>query len=1257
MGQQPRQSQSGNAEKSRATIPPRNAPASSRETIPPGQRDSVPVTSATSGQLGPEFGRYTIEECLGQGAMGTVYRAHDRQLDRMVALKIPKFTIEDGPELMDRFYTEARSAATLSHPHICPMYDVGEIDGTHYISMGYIDGRPLSAFINPERPQKIRQTVGLLRKLAMALQEAHSNGVVHRDLKPDNVMVDKRSNPVIMDFGLARRSNVNDSSRVTQGGQMLGTPAYMSPEQVDGALEKIGPACDIYALGVVTYEMLTGRLPYEGSIAAVLAKIINGNPQPPSQLRADIDNRIESICLKMMASDIGDRYTSMSEVVKDLTAYLKEGPAQNTDVVDVEVISEDDPTAFNPWAIDDADVDEASVRQTRPGARRTRRSPSKAKRKSSKRTSSKRRMGPKWLPIAAGAGASLIVLLTIMFFFKAGDQTIKIEIDDPDAQIFVDGDEVTIKNLGADIQLKPGKHDFEIRRGDIVVKTDSFKVLDGDNQVLKISVLETKPEVTEHPAVALPDGSPTTKTDVVPQDTVPQTVIPKTTPNIVPRPSPQPIVSNPSPVRPNPRPVRPSNQVGPKNAPRPESIPPSLTRNERFADQDSQKAFVKWAVELGGHVYGHTITGKRFSASDPNNIEFPEELFAAGTLQFKETSKLTDENLSELSRIRTLQEVTISGVPVSDVLFQHLRSHIDLRSLSLEGVEITDDGLKGLSAHPRITEFRIARLKITDDGIRNLSQHSAFISAGLRLCPNITDFGIEAFVTAQPGLMDLRIEHLGISDAGMASIGKLANLSLLAVSSEPNITDAGVKHLAGLEYLRSVRLEDCAITDESLKTIASLANLGSLSLIHLKGVTDAGIKHLETHPQVDVLTLSHNSLTDEVFKSFGAMKKLRMLSVSDPNLTGEGMIHLQSCTSLKRVYVAKNEASAQDVDKLKALLPKCSVQVTSYQPWVSISGLTATSSASTKPAAQSPTSDQELTLAQKTAFVRWVVERRGYVNTRQRTPTGTRGTLIRSIDDVPPGDYEIHEVGFSNSGIPLPANDFAKIMEIDTLEQLSIARAENITDDMLQDIPKLTKLTNLDLQNSHLTDNCVQYLAKLPRLRQLSIHSDKFTGATLGQLSGRKFFAMNFLCPELTDIALERLSGIRSDGLMLISPRLTDKGMEHISNMTGLQSLTLSCPLVTDEGMRNVAKLKMLYRLDASHVAMTDRGLSYFADHKELRYLVLTRTQISDAGLEHVKGFEKLQHLSLGNCDVSEAAVERLQKVLPKCRITGVGGR
>jgi serine/threonine protein kinase len=304
-----------------------------KEGPPPTEK--LPVYSGSQppdvSRLPTMFGRYELQNVLGQGGMGTVFLARDMQLDRLVALKILHFTAAEDSAARERFIREARSAATIHHAHVCPVYDVGEIAGTPYLTMAYIEGRPLSAVIPREgdKPLPERPVALMVRRLALGLEEAHRKNVIHRDLKPTNIMLNRKSEPVIMDFGLARRDASADP-RLTQQGMLIGTPAYMSPEQAEGNPDSMGPACDIYSLGVVLYELLTGRVPFEGSMLNVITQLMVDGPKPPSTYRRDLAPGLEEICLKAMAKKPADRYQSMSDLAAALADFLKATlPANN----------------------------------------------------------------------------------------------------------------------------------------------------------------------------------------------------------------------------------------------------------------------------------------------------------------------------------------------------------------------------------------------------------------------------------------------------------------------------------------------------------------------------------------------------------------------------------------------------------------------------------------------------------------------------------------------------------------------------------------------------------------------------------------------------------------------------------------------------------------------------------------------------------------------------------------------------------------
>jgi serine/threonine protein kinase len=273
-------------------------------------------------QLPRQFGRYRIEACLGRGGMGAVFRAHDSQLDRTVALKVP-FLGGDGDEIRQRFYREGRAAANLHHPNICPVFDVGEIGSLPYLTMAFIEGRSLAKVLESGHCFTPQHAAALVRKLANAMQEAHLRGVIHRDLKPGNVLLRSNGEPVIMDFGLARRHDDRGSEGLTRQGEVLGTLEYMPPEQLDGDNASVGPSADIYALGIVLYEVLTGRRPFSGNATKILAAILLKPPPRPGEVRPGLPRELDEICLRAMAREPSARFASMAEFAAALTEYLR----------------------------------------------------------------------------------------------------------------------------------------------------------------------------------------------------------------------------------------------------------------------------------------------------------------------------------------------------------------------------------------------------------------------------------------------------------------------------------------------------------------------------------------------------------------------------------------------------------------------------------------------------------------------------------------------------------------------------------------------------------------------------------------------------------------------------------------------------------------------------------------------------------------------------------------------------------------------
>jgi len=465
-----------------------------RETVSVAPGETFPRSpGGLRGKLAPgsQFGpgdRYRIVRQLGGGGMGAVYLATDSSLgNRKVAIKVPHFSPADGPEMLERFQREAALLATISHPNLGIVYDVNECDGVNFLVMEYISGMSLADY-SEKHPLTPDKAVWVVRKIAQALQAAHAKGVVHRDLKPDNIMLARDGQPKVIDFGLA--VNVEGGgTRATQSGMTMGTPEYMPLEQVTGDLTKIGPRSDVYSLGIVLYKLLTGTVPFTGnSPLAVGVKLFNETAPSPATHNPDLGPRLSEIVLKAIAKEPEGRFESMKEFSNALAEYsqslqiavatqvgghLTQGlnlsadvAVQKTGPVDLsegEAQSLPTPTEINVTAFveDGGGVAAAQSRRWR------------------------RTKSPVKTVVAAVIG--MAALFGVIFTFKSGDTTVTIKVDASDVAVTFHDRTVTLNDGRQEIAVTPGTHSLHVAAGDQEFDIAAFSVGKGQSSSVVIS--------------------------------------------------------------------------------------------------------------------------------------------------------------------------------------------------------------------------------------------------------------------------------------------------------------------------------------------------------------------------------------------------------------------------------------------------------------------------------------------------------------------------------------------------------------------------------------------------------------------------------------------------------------------------------------------------------------------------------------------------------------------------------------------------
>ncbi|MEE2685554.1 MAG: serine/threonine-protein kinase [Planctomycetota bacterium] len=293
--------------------------------VAPTNKAPVPTTPVVEPEA-REFGDYVLLEMIAQGGMGVVYKARQKKLNRIVAIKMIRSGQFADPSEVDRFYVEAEAAANLKHDNIVTVYEIGESDGQHFFSMDYIEGESLSEAVS-DGPMLPETAASLMLTMTETIEFAHQAGILHRDLKPSNVLLDKQDKPLLTDFGLAKQ--VNDRSQLTMSGTVVGTPSYMPPEQAAARAEEVDVRSDVYSLGAILYELITGVAPFKAATTYdTLQQVLKSEPVNPRVLNSAVPVDLETICLKCLQKERERRYATAQDLADELQRFIEGVPIQ-----------------------------------------------------------------------------------------------------------------------------------------------------------------------------------------------------------------------------------------------------------------------------------------------------------------------------------------------------------------------------------------------------------------------------------------------------------------------------------------------------------------------------------------------------------------------------------------------------------------------------------------------------------------------------------------------------------------------------------------------------------------------------------------------------------------------------------------------------------------------------------------------------------------------------------------------------------------
>ncbi len=1186
--------------------------------------------SSRSGSLGI-LGHYEILQLLGQGAFGLVFKAFDEKLQRHVAIKVmnPQLAATSPPR--KRFLREARSAAAIKHENIVQVYSVEE-QPLPYLVMEYVDGQTLQSKLDRSGPLDVAEILHLGRQMANGLAAAHAQGLIHRDIKPGNILIEAGTEQKvkITDFGLARAA---DDATITRTGVISGTPMYMAPEQAQGLA--LDHRADLFSLGSVLYQMACGRPPFRGANAiAVLKRVTDEVPRPIQEIIPEVPDRLCEIISQLHAKNPEERFQS----AKDFAELLARCQTRVQQSGRVDLPNEVAPFMQLPAVV------------TKPHP------------KDSKASLGKPAVLPKLRRWAAAAVVVLVLLAglsmteargitnmrgTIIRLFSP-DGTLIVEVDDPDVSVSIDGEDMVITGAGAkEIRLKPGRYKVLASKDGKLVSQEVVTVTKNGRQVVRVS--------RESPAIV--DAKPPMKVDLRPK-------------------------------------VQSGGEWRIEGTELVQVLPQGAFL--MFGDPGWSDYIVEVEGLTSSTTREVNGFRTIFRAQNPDNHRMFDIGNYAGTITDACYFKQGTWGRTPGCLLRTPFEndrwykikVEVNGPAV--------RCSVDGKlTFAFSDADLTT-GMIGLASGGSPTRWRNLKVTAPDgrvlwEGFPDLGPAAPSTDPDRRAAEWVLANGGK--VQIAPGGYVVSLDKLpthkftiglisfdGLKfkeESELKCLAQLAHLEQVFLGQAP-ITGLGLGYFATCPEIAVLALDSTAVRDRDLGVLKNLKKLQNLTL-HNTRTTDAAIEHIFECPRLTQLDLSLTGITDAGLKKLEELKGLQFIQVYQTKVSAEGVKKFAAALPGCKIrwdggVIEPKLPSDPDRRAAEFILSfprtyQIAVQVNDIDRWIGkVSDLPAGPFRLTGVGVEwAPKLDDE-----------GLANFAGCKHVKILNLVGTQVTakgLVHFKDC-----QDLQELSLVGDFITDSALEIFKGRK---LKRLGI-RSNKITDAGLAHFQGSNLLTSLDLAHCPVTDQGIAYFKDNRKLKTLSLAATNVSDAGLAHFKDCKDLESLSLfwtrvsddglahfkeCKKLKMIDLGRLSLVSDKGLAnftdcadleqlaLGGTSVGDDGLSHLKNMKNLAFLGLQSTKVTDAGLVHLKECKLLGELHLWQTRVTGTGFVHLSELPNLSRLFLAECPVTDESINSLCACVKLRSLGLTKTRVSEAGVKKLHTALPQCQIESDHGK